>query len=154
MGPVNYPGWVRLVRTVLNEIGAYSPRAELAIIMIIAHESGRGKYRRQLGGGPARGVIQMEPPTFDSVIKFGEKVGQYLRRAGYDPRRVTCADLEYDDKLAIVMARARLAMDPQPLPESPADMAAYLKTKWNGPGKATPSEYLTDWETWKNAGTN
>jgi hypothetical protein len=143
-----------LVRVILQEIGAYSPRAELATLMIIAHESGGGKYRRQIGGGPARGLGQMEPPTFDSVIKFGEKAGQYLRRAGYDPRRVTCADLETDDKLAIVMIRARLAMDPAQLPETPAAMAHYLKSFWNGPGKATPEKYLSDLEAWKNARFN
>jgi hypothetical protein len=150
MGPLNYTDAVRLVRAVLHEIKAYSPRAELAILMIIGHESGGGKFRRQRGGGPARGLIQMEPPTFDSVIEFGAQVGNYLRRAGY-AAPVKCADLETDDRLSVVMARARLAMDPAPLPSDPAEMAAYLKRFWNGPGKATPGKYLNDWEKWKNA---
>jgi hypothetical protein len=147
---LKYADAVRLVREVLTVIKAYSPRAELAILMIMAHESGGGKFRRQVGGGPARGLIQMEPPTFDSVIEFGAQVSNYLRRAGYGP--VKCADLEFDDRLCVVMARARLAMDPAALPETPADMAAYLKRVWNGPGKATPDKYLNDWEAWKNAG--
>ncbi len=153
-GPLKYVDAVRLVRAVLNEINAYSPRAELAILMIIGHESGGGRARRQIGGGPARGIIQMEPPTFASVIKFGERAASYLRRAGFDPARVTCADLEFDDRLSIVMARARLAMDPNPLPDNPPAMADYLKRFWNGPGKATPEKYLKDWEIWKNAGIN
>lgn len=154
MGPLSYAEGVRLVRATLTDIKAHSDRAELAILMIIAHESGGGKARRQIGGGPARGLIQMEPPTFNDVIKFGEKAASYLRRAGFDPAVVKCADLEFDDRLSVVMARARLAMDANPLPDTPAAMAAYLKRFWNGPGKATPEKYLKDWETWKNAVTN
>ncbi len=154
MGPLSYAEGVRLVRATLTDIKAHSDRAELAILMIIAHESGGGKARRQIGGGPARGLIQMEPPTFNDVIKFGEKAASYLRRAGFDPAVVKCADLEFDDRLSVVMARARLAMDANPLPETPAAMAAYLKRFWNGPGKATPEKYLKDWENWKNAVTN
>lgn len=154
MGPLSYAEGVRLVRATLTDIKAHSDRAELAILMIVAHESGGGKARRQIGGGPARGLIQMEPPTFNDVIKFGEKAASYLRRAGFDPAVVKCADLEFDDRLSVVMARARLAMDANPLPDTPAAMAAYLKRFWNGPGKATPEKYLKDWETWKNAVTN
>lgn len=154
MGPLSYAEGVRLVRATLTDIKAHSDRAELAILMIVAHESGGGKARRQIGGGPARGLIQMEPPTFNDVIKFGEKAASYLRRAGFDPAVVKCADLEFDDRLSVVMARARLAMDVNPLPDTPAAMAAYLKRFWNGPGKATPEKYLKDWETWKNAVTN
>lgn len=154
MGPLTYADGVRLVRATLTDIKAHSDRAELAILMIIAHESGGGKARRQIGGGPARGIIQMEPPTFNDVIKFGEKAASYLRRAGFDPAVVKCADLEFDDRLSVVMARARLAMDADPLPETPAAMAAYLKRFWNGPGKATPEKYLKDWEGWKNAATH
>lgn len=154
MGPLTYVEGVRLVRSTLIEISAYGPRAELAILMIIAHESGGGRARKQIGGGPARGIIQMEPPTFDSTIKFGEKCASYLRRAGFDPAVVRCADLEFDDRLSVVMARARLAMDPGALPDSPPAMAAYLKKIWNGPGKATPEKYLNDWEEWKDAATN
>ena len=153
MDPLKYADAVRLVREVLTVIKAHSPRAEMAILMIIAHESGGGKFRRQVGGGPARGLIQMEPPTFDSVIDFGAQARNYLRRAGY-ASPVKCADLEFDDRLSVVMARARLAMDPAPLPATPAEMAKYLKKFWNGPGKATPEKYLTDWEAWKNARTN
>lgn len=154
MGPLTYAEGVRLVRATLTDIKAHSERAELAILMIIAHESGGGKARRQIGGGPARGIIQMEPPTFNDVIKFGEKAASYLRRAGFDPAVVKCADLEFDDRLSVVMARARLAMDANPLPDTPAAMAAYLKRFWNGPGKATPEKYLKDWESWKNAATH
>lgn len=154
MGPLTYAEGVRLVRATLTDIKAHSDRAELAILMIIAHESGGGKARRQIGGGPARGIIQMEPPTFNDVIKFGEKAASYLRRAGFDPAVVKCADLEFDDRLSVVMARARLAMDANPLPDTPAAMAAYLKRFWNGPGKATPEKYLKDWESWINAATH
>ena len=151
---LTYTEGVRLVRETLTDIKAHSDRAELATLMIIAHESGGGRARKQVGGGPARGLIQMEPPTFNSTIKFGEKAAEFLRRAGFDPAVVQCADLEFNDRLSVVMARARLAMDPAPLPSTPADMAVYLKRVWNGPGKATPEKYLKDWEIWKNAGTN
>lgn len=154
MGPLKYRDALLLVRDVLNKIGAYSPRAEAAILMIIAHESGGGKFRRQVGGGPARGLIQMEGPTFADVLKHSARVDRYLRAAGYDPARVTCDQMEHDDRLSVVMARARLSMDTKPIPDTPAALAAYLKRFWNGPGKATPEKYLTDLERWKNADLN
>ena len=35
----------------------------------IAQESAYGKYRRQIGGGPALGISQIEPDTFNDLVK-------------------------------------------------------------------------------------
>lgn len=134
----------------LRSIKAHSVDAVQVILMIMAHESMRGKYRRQLKADrPALGLTQIERPTFDSVVKYGDRFATYCRRAGYDPDAVLFEQLEADDRLCIVVTRVRLAMDIAPLPSSPVEQAEFCKRFWNGPGKATASKYLEDWEKWR-----
>lgn len=54
--------------------------------------------------------------------------------------------LRDNDRAATVIARWKLAMDPEAIPHV-ADLdglAAYAKRVWNGPGKATPAKYRAD----------
>lgn len=140
------------VRSVYKKIRAHSNPAEDVTMMIIAHESGQGKHRRQIGAdNPALGLGQMERETFDTVMKYGDRIRQYLTRAGYDYNQVKFEDIETDDELAIIFIRARLAMDIRPLPTIPKYQASYCKRFWNAGGKASAEKYFNDWESWKNA---
>lgn len=122
----------------------------MVLMMIAAHESGRGKYRRQMkADSPALSLWQIERPTFDTVVKFSARWPEYARRGGYDPARVKFEDIEHDDKLACIVARARLSMDIKPLPKTPAAAAAYCKVFWNAGGKASAEKYLNDWLIWR-----
>lgn len=104
-----------------------------------AQESHFGTYLRQVGGGPAIGVFQMEPKTFI-----------WLREHYTDPklpgtkypeikeREVT--DLEWDLHLAILMARLRYRIVPAALPYAydVKALATYWKEHYNtslGAGK-------------------
>jgi len=151
MSPISFIDCKRIVEKTYMNIGAYTTDARNVTMMIIAHESGQGKHRRQIGAArPALGLGQMEEPTFDSVVKYSDRIKAYLNRAGYDINKVKFTDLETDDVLAIIFIRARLAMDINPLPVTPKAQAEFCKVFWNAGGKATPEKYLNDWEQWRN----
>jgi hypothetical protein len=61
-------------------------------------------------------------------------------------------DIEHDDKLACVVARARLSMDTRPIPSTPEAQAQYAKDFWNASGKASAEKYLNDWLLWRSEG--
>lgn len=148
---MKYPECVQLVSSVFKKIQAYSPESHNTAVMIIAHESGRGKYRRQVGAKePALGLGQMERATFDTCKKFGDRYKTYLERAGYNSALVKFEDLEKDDELAIILIRVRLAMDTKALPKTPKDQAEFCKEFWNAGGKASADKYLNDWKEWQN----
>ena len=57
-----------LVEKTLAEFGYYSPDSANLILGTIAQESAYGKYRKQLGDGPALGICQIEPGTFNDIV--------------------------------------------------------------------------------------
>ena len=123
----------------------YKPEALTAILMIIAHESNKGEYLFQVGGGPALGVIQMEPETHDSVWKAGESVKENADKLGLK-QDVTqlYKSLEY----AIFMARQRLLMDTNPFPTGLKELSKYLKEYWNAGGAAEELDYYHAFINW------
>ena len=134
----------RIVREVLHDMDRHSGQAELAIMMIIAHESFEGNYWFQIGG-PALGVIQMEPVTHDSVWDFGDTVHANAKKLGL-VRDVTqlYKSLEYN----IFMARQRLLMDVNPFPKHARELSIYLKEYWNAGGRAGDLDYYTAYQRW------
>lgn len=139
---------------VLKEIPkGYSPEAVMAIQMIIAHESQGGEYIAQVGG-PALGIIQMEPFTHNQVWKFGDSIyknAELLRIVppGLGVQNIPSPNrLIHDLRYNIFMARQKLFMAKGALPKEAGDMAHYLKKHWNGDGKATASRYHYDFNGW------
>ncbi|MHC5804382.1 hypothetical protein ACYTX7_09245, partial [Streptococcus pyogenes] len=57
---------VLVIGPTLKTIGLYSEAADQLILGTIFQES-RAKYLKQLGNGPALGVIQMEPNTYNDI---------------------------------------------------------------------------------------
>lgn len=136
----------REVDSHLREMNLYSDRASMAIMMIIAHESNKGRHWRQING-PALGLIQMEPATHDDTWMHCDTIKTRAYRIGI-VNDVT--QLEYDLRYNVFMARCRLLMDVKPLPATEETMAEYLKSYWNSDmGKATAQKYLQDYRSWK-----
>lgn len=139
----------------LNEIPkGYSPEAVLACLMIISHESLRGECLKQVGG-PALGLIGMEPETHNDVWKHGDSIWANAKALGIiTPEQYkvhihpTAKRLIYDLRYNVFMARQKLFMNTDPLPKYPGDMARYLKKYWNGDGKATATKYHSDYMFW------
>jgi len=131
-----------LICTVLKLFDHYSEEAVDLLMLTAAQESHCGKYIRQLGGGPALGVFQMEYKTFQDIL------GNYLPRKPDMFGRVT--DFMTNNNLninltgnllfQIVIARVHYLRVPDPLPiRSDYDeedvyieaMARYWKRHWN-----------------------
>jgi len=149
---MNYLTCKKLVEQVYMTLTVYTTDSRDVTLMIIAHESGGGKHRRQIGAAePALGLGQMERPTFNSVMRYSDRLEGYLKKFGYKKSDVKFEDLETDDTLAIIFIRARLAMDTAALPKTPKEQAEFCKRFWNAGGKASADKYLNDWKEWKNA---
>ena len=134
---IEFRGFVK--RTIEHECPAWLSESAVELLLgTCAVESDFGEFRRQVGG-PARGVFQMEPETFYWVRNYCRAEVPIL--AGRD-----VIDLETDDELAVVAARARYRVIPVALP--PADnlwaLALYWKFGYNTiSGKGKPANFMT-----------
>ena len=144
--------------TKLKEWGMYSPAAVDVLLMICAHESLGTKYRKQING-PALGVFQMEPPTHDSIWANSDTIKSRAKKLNITK---DVSKLANDDAYALFLARHYMAMDPKPLPKDLVSASHWCRGYWNGAGfnpdgtakiegggKATPEEYLRDYNLWK-----
>jgi hypothetical protein len=117
-----------------------SESAVLLLLGTAAQESKFGMYLLQVNG-PAIGAFQMEPDTFRWLTdKYRD---EYPFIAGRYPR-----EMEWDLRLAIVMARLRYRVVPAALPSTdPINLAAYWKQHYNtAAGAGTPEEFLFNWK--------
>ncbi len=147
-----------VIEPTLKEIPrGYTNTASVAIQMIIAHESHHGHYIKQVGTGPALGLIQMEPATHESTWNHGDSIWRNAVSAGIITekdlryrKRPDCTRLIYDLKYNVFMARQRLFMIPESFPEDTRALSEYLKRHWNTTqGKAKGDSYLNAWNLWK-----
>lgn len=136
------PQFKHLIEKTLHDLDPElaSPVAVKLLLGTAAQESHLGTYIRQLTG-PAIGVFQMEPATFSWLqTKYGEKYPIILGRGA--------PEMEWDLKLAIIMARLRYRAHLDPLPsDAIADVADYWKKVYNTKyGKGTPEEFIENYE--------
>jgi hypothetical protein len=114
------------------------------LLMITAHESGGFTYCKQ-NGGPALGLFQMEPPTFEHVMGYIKRTGKFPAVNTNTPIERLVIDVEF----AAAMARVYLWTFPEPLPK-PDDLeglALYAKKYWNtDQGAASAEKYLNDFK--------
>jgi hypothetical protein len=138
-----------LVIETLKCIGCYSEDAVNLILGVIAQESSFGKYRRQIGGGPALGIVQMEINTHNDIVKnfliyhkdLGKKILSCAGIAAFSPLQ-----LEGNDKYAICMARMQFYRRPTPIPHRLEEQAAMWKKYYNTfLGAGTVEEYIKNY---------
>ncbi|HCG6476090.1 TPA: hypothetical protein NJ202_002746 [Vibrio parahaemolyticus] len=122
------------------------------ILMIIAHESGKFTYSKQVRG-PALGFTQMEPATFNWLIEWLGKGRPHLLDAlemfapigGLDARYMVISP-----QFAVAAARLNLIRFPEALPDADdlEGLARYAKKYWNtSAGKATEQDYLLAYQS-------
>lgn len=130
----------------------------LAMLLAIGYQESRLMYRRQHGGGPARGLWQFERGGGClGVLTHPESrvlMASACRRRGIEPASQALWDaLERDDDLAMIAARLLLWTDPYALPsvgQRDRAWAAYLRV-WR-PGKPHPGTWAGAWEEgWRRA---
>ncbi len=144
---MTYQQFKALCAEALLDWGLHSDHCVELMAMICAHESLGGKHRRQIGGGPALGLFQIEPPTHNSIWDNSDSIRARAQRYGI---KEDVSKLETDDRYSIFVARHYLAMDRNPLPKTPEEMAAYCKSYWNRTGEATPEKYINDYRAWQD----
>jgi hypothetical protein len=119
-----------------------TPAAINLLLGTCAQESQFGHYLRQKGKGPALGAFQMEPATFkDLRLKYSFRYMDIKEREPYE--------LEYDVRLAVIMARLKYRSIKQPLPNADdvPELAAYWKQWYNTPlGAGTVEEFIANYE--------
>ena len=139
-----------LVEETLKALGCYSPNGTDLVLGTIAQESAYGRYRRQLGGGPALGIAQMEPRTFyDIDINFFRYHRDIKERVMFASgvQALVAEELEHNDRLAICMCRMQYYRYPDRLPSRIPDYARLWKLRYNTIyGAGTEEEFIQNFQ--------
>lgn len=139
-----------VIRPTLKELDLWSIEAEQLVLGTACQESACGEYLKQLGGGPALGIYQMEPATHDDLIKnflqykppLRDKVWSYVRKQPPISNEMI-GNLYY----ATAMCRIHYLRVPASIPTGLRPQAAYWKKYYNTElGAGTIDEYMKSWE--------
>ena len=96
---------------------------------------------RQLNNGPARGVFQVEPKTFDWLKEKYTHRFPILEGA-------TSSNLEWDLRLSILVARLRylVVLEPFPAADQITHLGVYWKQYYNTPaGSGTVPKFVKNY---------
>lgn len=126
-----------VVRPTLHALGAHSRAAEQLVMGTIYQES-RAIYLKQLGKGPALGIVQMEPAThkdiWENYLRYkndlADKVLSLVSPAHRQNGQVKVNEKELIANLAyaVAMCRVHYRRERDPLP--PADDVRALGEYW------------------------
>ena len=139
------PGQFRneIVDPTLKYLDLYSEAASNLLMGTAMQESGL-VYLRQLGGGPALGLFQMEPATHDDIwtnyIRYRELLQDNMLEMS-----MSSGSLVYDLQYAAAMCRIHYLRVSDPLPDADdvEGLARYWKQYYNTPeGKGTVEEFI------------
>ncbi len=158
---------IYIIRPALAAVGLGSDAAEQLLLGTAIQESNCGEYLKQIGGGPALGIFQMEEATHDDIwcsfLSFKKDLfDKTCQAAGlvnfsFSPRLVDHKGLNpklikmliYNLQYATIMARLQYYRVAEALPQA-GDiwaMARYYKKYYNTPlGKATEEEFVDNWK--------
>ncbi len=125
------------------------PDSESAIrllCMIAAHESGDFHYIKQVKG-PALGIFQMEPATYDDVVTYIKHNQSRFDMLAHDLPK-PAEYMAFNPRFGAAVCRTYLLRIPEPLPESDDidGLANYAKDHWNTYlGAAKWQDYRDAW---------
>lgn len=140
-----------VIRPVLNELGLWSEAAENLLLGTALHESGGLRHVRQIGGGPALGLYQMEPDThadlWNNWLSYRPTWADAVQAFAIEgmPR---VDSLLYMPAYATAAARLQYYRKPPALPDAHdiPSLAHYWKTHWNTDrGKGTVDQFIDAW---------
>ena len=130
----------------IDSVGLYSAEAAVLLLGTAAVESHCGTYLKQIGGGPALGVFQMEPATHDDIIaNFLAYRAGLMRAVGATVLRTSAAEMTGNLTYAAIMARLHYRRVPEPLPNRHLVKAQgeYWKQHYNTPeGAGSVRKYI------------
>jgi hypothetical protein len=139
-----------VIMPVLTGLDLYSDAAARLLLGTACQESECGRWLRQFGNGPARGIFQMEPAThndlWDNFLKYKPDLEKrvYVWTSNKEPARAEemTGNLYY----AAAMCRVHYLRFPEPIPDNLPAQAAYWKKYYNTTaGKGKVEEYISNW---------
>lgn len=145
-----------VVRPTLQALDLHTAAAEALLMGTIAQESSCGTYIHQLGTGPALGICQMEPVTYDDIWNNFLKYRANLVALLYDKQIIPGSVEEPSHEAswlipnlayAVAMCRIDYLRKPGNLPHANdvPGMAAYWKKYYNTPlGQGTEEEFIAN----------
>lgn len=140
-----------IIEPAIQAVGLWSAAAAQLLLGTALQESGLC-HRRQIGGGPALGLWQMEPAThddcWDNYLKYRSDLAQKVIKVADRTERSEAEWLVAHDPYACVMARIKYLRAPTQLPSfNDIDgQAKYWKSWYNTPqGAGTVDDYLRNW---------
>ena len=137
------------IEDTLKSIDLYSPESVELLLGTCAQESSFGKYNRQLFGGPALGVFQMEPNTFNDIVNNFLKGKKKLYYAILSICGLNEYKPEYlvdNNAFAICMARIHYLRVKEKIPTDLGGWAYYWKKYYNTfKGKGKIEEFVSNY---------
>lgn len=144
-----------VIMPTLKKLDLWSKSAENLLLGTCAQESNLGRYVRQIGGGPAMGIYQMEPATYFDIWKNFIIPRRDLRDRMLDLfPTIPFATIPHESRLmtdlsfATAMARIHYMRISELLPrhDDVEGMALYWKRYYNTPkGKGTLEEFTRNY---------
>ena len=138
-----------VIEPVLKGLDADSTPARKLMLGTALAESGL-KHLRQMGGGAALGLWQMESATHDDIwrnwLDHRPQLRGLLRNAA--PGHNNPSSLTWNLKYACAMARIHYLRVQEAIPTTTIRQASYWKLYYNTPeGRGTVDHYLRAWES-------
>lgn len=142
-----------ILRPALTVVDGFTPAAEELVLGTALQES-RLEFIKQLGGGPALGLFQMEPATHDDIwtnyLAYRDELADKVKTlaaptsANHPSPNELIGNLWY----AAAMCRIHYMRVPDPLPDAGdvPGMAAYWKEHYNTfEGAGSEEEFEENW---------
>ena len=153
-----------VIRPTLQAMNMWSESAEELLIGTAAQESLLGHFIKQVGGGPAVSIYQIEPATASDIVhrylnmrrgldKQFQSAFQLVNSSQIDWEHISIDQVELklisDLRFATAIARLRYWMVPETLPAAGdlSGMATYWKKHFNTVlGAGTEAEYIHNYQ--------
>lgn len=140
----------QLIIVTLKGINLHSDNAVELLMGTCAQESQLGKYNRQIGGGPALGIFQMEPATFTDIhmnyLRFKPDLLRDVMKVS-EVKSLNPNDLVDNKTLSVCMARVHYIRVKESIPVDLAGWAKYWKKYYNTYlGKGKEEEFISNYK--------
>jgi len=138
-----------IIEPVLIVLQMYSVEAIELVIGTCCQESRGGRFIKQIGGGPALGIYQMEPDTAKDIINNYLKYRPELYGrvfSFYNDKQTLEENLKGNLYFQTAMCRVHYYRCKGAIPKSPKGQSMYWKKNYNTPsGKGKPEEYIANY---------
>lgn len=151
-----------IIRPTLKDLGLWSEAAECLVLGTACVESECGRWLRQIGGGPAVGIYQMEPgmtghdDIWVNYLAFQPELTRKVRLLMINSENPTAEEMIGNLYYATAMCRIKYRRDRELLPGYLRGQAEYWKRVYNsilGKTKGTPQKYIDAWNRYVEPGT-